>query len=56
MKKASDFCWQEHGMDRPDHCSSGTFCAGDEPLDPDKMDQLSSDDRHVRNGTYDEAV
>ena len=27
-------------MDRPDHCSSGTFCAGDEPLDPDKMDQL----------------
>ena len=43
-------------MDRPDHCSGGTFCAGDEPLDPDKMDQLSSDARYVRNGTYDEAV
>ena len=35
---------------------AGAVCAGDMPVDPDRMDQLSVDDRYVRHGTDDEAV
>ena len=44
------------GVDRTDHRGAGAVCTGDMPVDPDRMDQLSADDRHVRNGTYDETV
>ena len=55
-EKSKWFCRQEHGMDRFDHCCSGTVFSKNMSLDPDKLDQLSSDDRYVRNGTDDETV
>ena len=43
-------------MDRSRHSGAGAVPSGDLPVDPDDMDQLSPDARHVRNGPDDETV
>ena len=43
-------------MDSFDHRGIGVIFARYLFVDTDKMDQLSSDDRYVRNGTDDETI